>query len=386
MKRNFYIWALFMLGGVYSCVKPYDFDPGNYETILIIEARLSNVPGKQEVKITYSYPLDTILNETINEAVVWVEDQDGNATYYSNQENGVYLSSEGFSGTIGNTYQLHIEMPDGEEYVSEEETLNPPVEIDSIYGQYLQKASENSANNTGGIQFFIDSKESNQSFYRYEWTEAYKIVAPYPASHYVTADSMLVKMDSSTGICYKEGSSNELIYGTTNNSTVNRMVEFPVRYVSEETQYLRTRYTILVKQYSISQKAYIFYKQLDENNKSGGSLFDQQSGAVVGNITNVTNPDKNVVGFFEVAGVSEKRAYFEPIDLDERFNQSNFPYNCRPDQIITTTPDSAYYYVNETGGVIFYFSLMPPQIGIHARACTTCTFYADITPPSYWEE
>ena len=385
MVRYLSIASIFTFAGILSCVKPYEFDPQNFDKILVIEAQISDAEGPYDANISFTYPLDTVLNETVNNAILWIEDEDGTEIRYSFVENGVYQTPASFRGIVNHSYSLHVAIGE-DEYISEPELLRAAPTIDTIYGQYVQKASEVNNQFSGGIQFFIDSEETEQSFFRYEWTEAYKIVTPYPASHYVLEDSSIVRMDTSLGVCYQEHFSNELIYGTRNNSTVNKMLEFPVRYVSEETQMLRTRYTILVKQFAISEAAYLFYKQIDENNESGGSLFDQQSGAVVGNITHATDPSQPVIGFFEAAGVTEKRSFFNNRDLDERFDQSSFPYYCRAIESITTIPDSAYYYIDTFGGNIYYYSTFPQEVGIQSMACTDCTFYADNTPPSYWEE
>lgn len=391
--RTDYI-ALLFLSVLLACVEPYDFDPQSYEKVLVIDGAINNQEGPYTVALKYTYPLETNRSESITTAKVWVEDGDGNVFSYTFTDQDIYSSPDGFRAESGKEYALWVEMPDGNRYRSDRQLLQTAPLIDSIYGKYAELPNENEDANIGGIQFFIDSDNADGStkHFRYEWEETYKIVTPFPAQFRVTSDSSIVPMDTAIGICYKEGTSNSLIYGTSVGKAGNRMLEFPVRFLSEAQQQLRSRYSILVRQYAIGESAYLFYKRLRENNESGGSLFDQQTGSVYGNMYSVDNPDEAVLGFFEVAGVSEKRAFFNYDDLDSRLNRPRFTYDCFLISAITTTPDSALYYLNATGGNIYsYFQTSPEsgisaEVGIHFRSCTDCSFYADVIPPDYWTE
>lgn len=377
---------IILLAFLAACIKPYDFDPQSFDKVLVIEGHISDEPGPHHVSINYTYPLDTVLNEFVNNAEVWVETDDGTRVDYTPMENGRYESPATFTGEVSKSYQLHVRLANGEEIVSEPETLLKSPEIDTIYGKYAFLPNSAETNNVGGLQVFIDSKSNAETKYlRYEWEEAYKIQTPYPALYRVAPDSSLVLLDTQIGICYNERFSNSLIYGTTNGTSENRLIEFPVRFVSQEEQALRTRYTILVKQYAISEAAYLFYKRLNENNESGGSLFDQQAGSVIGNITSTTDPEKTVLGYFEASGVSTKRRYFSRADLDDRIQVSGFSYICNSLDVVVTTVDSALYYVEATGGNIFAYDFFTGEVSIHNRGCTDCSFYADVTPPPYWE-
>ncbi|MEQ8581695.1 MAG: DUF4249 domain-containing protein [Marinoscillum sp.] len=388
MKKQSLI-LLLILGSVVACVKPYDFDPLSYEKVLVIDGAVTNEPGPYEVSITYTFPLDGTTTETVNDAQVWVTDGAGLRTDFSADESGVYTSPPAFRGVVGNSYSLFVEMPDGSLYTSDEQLLRASPEIDSIYGKYAQLPDEADEQNVGGIQFFIDSHDDsgNTRHYRYEWEEAYKIQVPYPAHYEVVVsdtDTAIVPLDTPKGICYQEYYSNSLIYGTSVGSRENRMAEFPVRFVSEKLPHLRTRYALLVKQYAISESAYLFYKRLRENNESGGSLFDKQTGSIFGNIHAADNTEQSVLGYFEVSGVSSKRRFFYNRDLDERLRAGHFPYSCLYTERISTVPDSAYYYLQLYDGNIYALYTFPPSVDIYSRGCTDCSFYAEVIPPDYW--
>ncbi|MEQ8239508.1 MAG: DUF4249 domain-containing protein [Cyclobacteriaceae bacterium] len=394
MKRRSDYIALLFLSVLLACVEPYDFDPQSYEKVLVIDGAVSNQEGPYTVTLNYTYPLETNQSESITTAKVWVEDGDGNTFPYTFTKQNTYSSPDGFRAETGKKYALWVEMPDGSRYRSDSQLLQAAPLIDTIYGKYAELPNENEDQNVGGIQFFIDANnsDSNAKYFRYEWEEAYKIITPYPAQFRVADDSSIVPLDTAIGICYQEGASNLLIYGTSVGNAGNQILEFPVRFLSESQQQLRTRYSILVRQHAIGEAAYLFYKRLRENNESGGSLFDQQVGSVYGNMYAVDNPDEAVLGFFEVAGVSEKRSFFDYADLADEINRPPFIYDCFLISGVITTPDSAAYYLNITGGNIYSYletspdSGMPSEVGIQSKTCTDCSFYAEITPPDYWIE
>ena len=386
-----YLAHIFLLFLIVACIKPYEFEAGSYESLLVIDGRITDRPGPYSVKISYTYPLDSSSSQPVNNATVWVEDANGIRTDFTRLENGTYQSPFGFIGQPGNSYQLFVDL-DGISYQSREESLIPSPLIDSIYGRYVVLPNEDENVNEGGIQFFVDSKNSaqNTQHFRYEWKDAYQIIVPYPAAFEVLPDSSLVPYPpgEGPGYCYGENFSTRLIYGSTVGTVGNQVREFPVRFVSENEQYLRIKYGLVVQQFAISESAYEFYRRLTENNESGGSLFDKQTGAIFGNIS-VVETGEPVLGYFEVSGVSESTRFFHRSELNalsRELSVAGFPYTCRPENIVFAPLDSVVYYLAETGGSVFAtdFTAMPPVAAIHFKACTECAYYASTTPPDYW--
>lgn len=370
-----------------ACVKPYEFDVENYEKVLVVEGKISNVPGPYTVTLGYTYPIEENNGAKVTDATVWITDDQNNTYTYTHVSNGVYQSPNTLTGVAGRSYTLHIETAEGKRYTTDSEKMLIAPEIDSIYGKYAQTIDEELQQKVTGIQFYIDSdNDGNEArHFRYEWEDAYKIITPYQAAYDINReDSTIYRLDTAKGICYKEGKSIGLNFGSSVGTVSNKMLEFPVRFINEEDQYLRTRYSLLVRQFAISESAYLFYKKLKENNESGGSLFDKQTGSVFGNVYNENEPEEPVLGYFEVAGMTEKRQFFNNEDLDDRLSASSFLYDCMFFNTITTSLDSALYYLELTKGNIYFYDDFFLTVSIQTRECTTCDFYASITPPSYW--
>ncbi len=375
-----------------SCVKPYDFESVSYEQVLVVDATISDSEGPYEVILSYTYPIEVGEREAISGASVQVVDGDGAVIEFEESAEGSYYSPLEFRGEAGMDYRLEIDLPNGSTYQSEFVKLLPSPAIDSIYGRYAVLPDPSGEQSVGGLQFFVDSyDEAGQSrYFRYEWEETYLIRVPFPAQYRFFEDSSFEQLEIPIGICYDSAQSSTVIYGSTVGSINGRMAEFPVRFVSGEEQTLREKYTLLVRQYAISEDAYFFYKRLKENNESGGSLFDRQTGTILGNITSVEDPEEPVLGYFEVSGVTELRRFFIPRMVDRRLKVAGFPYRCTEDGSIITSLDSVLYYLDENPGhnvySIVYPSDRPPEASLQSKTCTNCSWYANNIKPSYWED
>jgi len=72
---------------------------------------------------------------------------------------------------------------------------------------------------------------------------------------------------------------------------------------------LSIRYSLLTSQYSISKNAYTFWTNVKEQNENLGDLYSKQPFQIRGNIYNVNNSSEPVLGYFTVAGISQKRIF-----------------------------------------------------------------------------
>jgi hypothetical protein len=137
----------------------------------------------------------------------------------------------------------------------------------------------------------------------------------------------------------------------------------------------------------------LFYKKLIESTESSGSFFDKQLGTIVGNIKSVENPNEPVLGYFEVAGVRNHRAFFCPSDFDERFRPASFGYNCNfADAQVMTVEEGIEFLLNSLSSYqasSIKSALEPGQpdsVYIFPRTCTSCDWYAETEQPDFWIE
>lgn len=381
------IWAIMMLLLV-ACVEPYNFNtPDMGDRLIVVDGSLSDQPGDHLVRLSYTLPLDASYFDPLSGASLVLIDDQNNQTTYTEVLDGEYHLPEEFVGEVGKSYKLTIEA-DGKSYESEFIPLIAAPTIDSIYGKYAELISNDDNETIKGIQFFVDTQDDQIRYFRYEWSEAYRVAVPSP-SYYgydIETDSTFLREDQ-VGVCYQFGNSNELIFATSISNKEGLLTEFPVRFVNQESRRLRSRYALLVKQYAISEDAYNFYRRLKENNEFSGSLFDTQQGTIIGNIKSITDPEETVLGYFEVAGVSEKRAFFEPRDFEGPFSPSTWGQICLPNNSIQTITDSLSIYFGLDANLrIYNFNQLTGFWTLTDRICADCSWYATTEKPSYWED
>ncbi|MDH5608623.1 MAG: DUF4249 domain-containing protein [Cyclobacteriaceae bacterium] len=368
-----------------SCILPYDFNPENYQRSLVVDGSLTNETKAHTVRLFYTQPIDSPVYQPATQAVVSITDGDGVVTYLTETYTGTYQTMSDFSGVAGQTYQLTVETADGRSYQTRPVTLllSPP--IDSLYMRYEYLPSDETHHNEGGIQFFVDSHDDtgNTRYFRYDWEETYRIQVPFPSLY----DNNLVYRTSPLGTCYQTNVSKSFHFATATGTGQTRVAEFPIHFVFQYEQQLRTRYSLKVKQYAISDEAYQYFQHLNKNNEGSGSLFDQQQGAIIGNVFSVDDASEIVLGYFEVAGVSERREFYNPRDLPPPFRVPPYLYHCPYNDIIISSFDSVDYYLNTNPFLLVYMvSTFTPPVGVYlaSRECADCSWYASTIKPDFW--
>lgn len=364
----------------------------NTKEAIVIEASITSEVKQHEVRLTKSVALDQDEPESISGALIWITNSEGGRFDFSEQASGTYLSNATFGLVENQQYVLHIETADGEMYRSSEESLPRAARIDEIFGRYVNNPSSQTDEFDEGIQFFINASSTDASSnvlnVRVEYEEDYVITVPYASPFVYNPDTGIEDRDTLIQTCYKNEVSNELLIGSTSGQSENLLLDFPVRLVKPDERNLRFRYALTVQQFSVTPQAYRYYQDLKENNESGGGFPDRQKGSIIGNIVNVNDPEDVVLGYFEVAHVSQSRAFFTPsMWRDEGFQPDPIFRSCE----YTMVADSVFTEDVQNGLVSF------PGFNIHAistdevytvlipEQCSDCRFYGTLEKPDFWE-
>lgn len=316
---------------VINCREPFEIESLDYVNALVVESTITNELKHQEVKLTRTYRLDESAPSIENNATVWIEDSNDITYSFSQSPDGTYLSDIEFQAVENVTYVLNISTQDGRQYHSESVVLTPVSEISNLYAEKV-------INNNGseGIEVIIDSDNltDDARYFRYEYEETYKIVAPnyFPLdlniinlsqnANGLEYDRVLPVREQEERICYTTKNSVGIIQTTTTDLENNQVFRFPVRVIDIDNSILRERYSILVKQYVQSIEAYTFYKTIDELGGFGSILSQSQPGYVLGNIVSENDSSEKIIGYFDVSTVSSDRIYFNYSD----FNLPTPPY------------------------------------------------------------
>lgn len=385
---------LFASLSIIGCTEQYALQTTTFEEALVVEATLTNELKYQQIKISKTYRFEEDGPTSESGATVYVSDSDGNQ--YDFQDNfGSYLSAIPFEAVPGKSYTLHIVTSDGKSYTSTAETLTTVNPIQNV------EATVQTVDGIRGVQINVESFDptATSKYYRYEYEETYKIIAPrwsfFEAIRVPGIDHDNIQVQprppGETKTCYGGSVSNDILQTSTNDLSEDR-VDHTIRFISDQNAIISHRYSILVRQYVQNLASYTFYKTLKELSGNGSILSQHQPGFFYGNMRSEDNPDEKVIGFFDVSSVSSQRIYFNYADLFPGENPPPYFTDCSIELFkfcfISTDPEcrgGALLSAISTGTLLYYhdsglyYSMVAPP-------CSDCTRLGSNIIPSFWEE
>lgn len=404
MKRTIFICVLLLN---VSCVEELDLiQETSFESVLVVEAELTNEFKHHKILLKRTSPLSNEELETTTEvnAQVFIE-ENGISIDFQEVSEGVYRSTEEFQAIAGNDYQLKITTSSGKTYASDIRQLTTATEIDELYFE-----RDFNENNDEGVSIYVDAYDptSTSKYYRFEYLEAYKIIAPKWIPQDLILDGPAEILESYVTVprpieehtCYNEVQSNTILITNTLDLSEDRLDKHRVRFLNRDNYRISHRYTILIRQYVLSPDSYNYYQNLKNLASSESILSEIQVGYLNGNIFEINNSNEKVIGFFDVNFVDEKRIYFNYENLFP--NEALPPYvkDCEffftpalvnPDPVGPRFPlwdalaDGNWKYLAENPQFDPNHRFKGPFLLV-VRECGDCTALGSSTPPDYWVE
>jgi len=274
------LFAIFFIA--VGCTEPYALQTNTFEDAIVIEATITNEFKKQEIKISRTYRFEENGPKIEEGAIVYIIDDIGNQYNFIGID-GKYISENEFQAQSNRTYELHVITANGKSYVSTKEKLTTVSPITEVIPEVITKEG------VRGVQISVKSNDptNTSKYYRYEYDETYKVIAPKWTAHkaIVTGPESydLVLRNTEAKTCYSNAKSNEILITSTNNQFEDR-VNFPIRFISNKNYIISHRYSILVKQYIQNLNAYTYYQTLKKLSGSSSILSQYQPGIFEGNI------------------------------------------------------------------------------------------------------
>ncbi|WP_044398030.1 DUF4249 domain-containing protein [Lacinutrix sp. Hel_I_90] len=410
IKHIFICFFLFSL----SCKEEFIIETQDFESVLVVEATITNELKYQEVKLSRTFLLEQ--NEQIieNNADIKVVDDTGNSYNFSQDDNGTYISEIEFEAVENKEYTLIINTSNGKTYNSTVQTLTSISQIDNLYAEFV-----NDDVNGPGVQVFVDSNNSNSDakYFRYEYEETYQIIAPYyfalqavfsnyvyfPETGSASFDVDIIARTQEEETCYKTYRSQNILLATTNNLNENIVQRFPIRFIREhpgaeqigviidefkrinDVSILRDRYSIIVSQYVQNIASHTYYEKINTLGNNEDILFENQPGYINGNIKGADENEK-IVGFFSVSSVSKKRIFFNYVDVN--IPKPEYIYQCDVRNLdFDTYKNDIYRLINsfQDYNMNYQITDYPGQSWMIANPeCTDCTAVGSNIQPDFW--
>lgn len=326
-----------MLLALSACIEPFTPETQTFENALVIEALLTNEEKQHTVRLSRTYTFEEDEPVFERNAQVQISDDMGNRYQFNEVGPGIYRSSQSFSAVPGQSYELEITTADGASYQSSSVTAPENVLI-----QDLKTVREINDLGEEGVSIRLDNSSTalQPSYFRYEYEETYKIIAPnydpfeFEVLYYVACDPArsyevgLKQIVEEKKVCFGSRNSIGFAQASTVSLTNNELSNFLIRFVNKEDYIMSHRYSILVKQYSQTQDAYSYYENLNKFSTTESIFSDIQPGFLFGNISSNSDLEEKVLGYFEVASVDERRVYFNYSDLFPGETLPPYAVNC----------------------------------------------------------
>lgn len=255
---------------LFSCEDVIDLNIPSGDVRLVVDGWIYDLAEPTQIKLTYSAPyFSSNSNPPATNTIVVLQSASGSNDTLNEvlPGSGVYETIK--TGQIGETYNLYIKTPDGEEYLSIPEELVRVPQIDSIFQEYREETLFDDA----GYYIQINTKEPSGIGDYYRW------------KFYIN-DTLL---NSPEDLNYAD---DEFVDG---NDIIAFDVHFDPLIIGDKGR---------VEQLSISKNAYEFLALVQEQTLFVGSIFDFPASPINGNIYNKNKPNETALGFFGASSVA----------------------------------------------------------------------------------
>ena len=370
MRSLSFIILILFLSLATGCTNQFSPDIDENQQLLVVDGMITDQYRVNRIKLSRSMPIGKpLVRNPVKGAVVTITDEKGTVSTLKEFPAGTYSTdSLKFRGCVGGRYALNIKI-NNVYYATDFTEMKPVPPIDSLYYEKVVLTASNDIEDVDeGCKIYLDSRDpsNNCLFFRWNYTETWEYLIPYTVTN---------------RICWVYGRSREVLIKNTSIFSQAMVTKYPVLFISNNTDKLKVKYSILVNQYSLNESEFDFWDKVQNISENVGNLYDITPVAISGNIRCTTNPGETVHGYFSVSAVSQKRLFIR----DKFLGQPNFYTYCATDTIYGSLPEKE---LNKTYWVIEDNSneIPPWWVITEYRECADCTTEGTKIRPPFWDE
>ena len=376
MTRSFNTFILIVAVSVFAiaCKEPYFPSVENKDIhYLVVEGTISDGSSATTIRLSRTTDLATRPKANEPRAFVFVEDEAGNRYILPETESGTY-SSVLKSLVLNKKYRLHIRTSDAKEYLSDYETLKNTPAIDKVEWRRLSK----------GISIGVSTHdpEKKTRYYRWSYEDTWEFHSPQTSIlDYI--NQRIVDRDMSIPIfkCWQSSRLKSILINSTAKLSDDVVTNFRLIDIPEGDWKISVMYSMLVKQYAMSEAEYLYWEKIKKNTEDIGSIFDPQPSEIPGNIHCITDPQEQVIGFVGACSAVEKRIYIS--------NNEVSPWTFRMGCNVIDVPDNPDSLKAAFGGESMeplesYMDSKGRRYTGAAAECVDCRLRGTNIKPSFW--
>lgn len=278
---------------------------------LVVEGYI-NGSGVTTIRLSRTFKLADTAKVTVEaNAQVRVESNGGASYTLVNRGAGIYeLAQTNFNPA--QQYRVRIVTTGNKEYMSDWVAYKATPVIDSV----------NWRRTGDGVQIYVNAHDDQNKtiYYRWDYDEtweyhsAYRTVLEYK-------NHVIVPRDPNINVftCWQSQISSRILLGSSAKLVKDVISLSPVTAIPQGSWMLSVRYSIIVRQYALEEKAYQYWLNLQKNTESLGSIFDPLPSEISGNIHSTNNPTELVLGYISAGTIQNKRIFINNSDVTNWF-------------------------------------------------------------------
>lgn len=380
MKKILHLLSITILLAIYlvGCKKAYNPPEIRMATnFLVIDGSITcgndavtTITLSRTTNLGDSVPFRPELN-----AFLSIEQEQGNVFPMTEQGEGVY-KSQPLILDPAKKYRLQVRTSGNKIYVSDYVTAKTSPAIDSVTWQQDGDAT---------ISVHTHDPLNNSRYYRWEYNETWTYASLFHAEWGVK-DGRIFLHDSTTQTdsCWRNDNSKNIVVGSSVALSEDVISDFPVAIIPQHNERIGKKYSILVKQYALTEEAFRYLQLIQKNTEQLGTLFDAQPSQLKGNIQSADNPNEPVIGFVSASTVTEKRIFIHHSQL------TNWHFNASAEfcgifvEVSVNPIDYRIYDYPDPAFAPYYFITQGPLV-LAKKACLDCREQGGTNvKPSFW--
>jgi len=283
-SKIYLITLLIALG----CIDKIEVDTSTEPERLVVDGFITNKPGEYTIKLSTTVKFSNEYNTPVSNAVVKLISASGEIEEFKETITGTYVSCPDYYAKTGEVYKLQIEV-DGKVIESTEQMLPDQTNFENL--KYVPdrkrffREVDNAVISEPGVTIKTYLPPTDQKrFYLWDLEATFIFDATRARSDDIERCWVTNRTDFQDIYIHED---------------LEGGYEKDIAFIIASDN-MSIDYSLLVKQYNISEEAYTFWNFIKKQKENSGSIFDTPPFSIGGNMSNVQDSKDIILGYFGV--------------------------------------------------------------------------------------
>ncbi|MCB0669338.1 MAG: DUF4249 domain-containing protein [Saprospiraceae bacterium] len=326
----FYSVCYFLLISIahFACVEEIEFDATGETGTLVVDGLLSTSSDSNFIHLIRTNELNKQIFPGETGALITLFDDVGGSEVYQDLGGGkYYLAGNQMIIETGRTYHIEITTNNGQQYISDPETILPAPEIDSLTFNFSIEdivERENRVLERSFFNLFVEGEiptDNSATFLKWDVEHIYQ-VAEIDCSPLIPPK-----------VCYVERRVNKNQVLILNGEEYTDGAGYHVPVIHQELDYaFGLVASFYVSQKALTKPAFEYWDKVKNTLANGSTIFDSPPASIEGNLHSISDPQQEVLGYFSAIDEKKKVILVTRGDLVDPFDElplcglnGNFP-------------------------------------------------------------